>query len=385
MSQLSVKGLAKAQQIYEDRQVYVRDVKAKGRKVMGYLCAYPALEMLTALDILPCRVLGNMHEPITKADAQVPAIICPMLRSMLDLGLKGKYGFLDGFVGAHSCDCGGSFCHLWDYNMKLPYHHFIDLPHVVHEDSFGFFKEGLKLFQKTLEEYMGKKIDPDRLKEEIRTHNRQRALVRQLYDLRKPTPPLLSGAENLKVVLALLCSPIEEGSRMLEEVIEQVKTRTDGPRKKGARLMLWGTPLTEVGLVEMMESLDANVVMDDICTGSRHFWDDVEITEDPLDGLAKRYLEDIKCPRTFRESQETYEQEQDCRFGYLLDYARDWKVDGVILQSMRYCDTHGYEVPTLKAFLDRQGLPNIYLEHEYSMVAEAPLKTRVEAFLEMIA
>ena len=73
------------------------------------------------------------------------------------------------------------------------------------------------------------------------------------------------------------------------------------------------------------------------------------------------------------------------RFGYLRDYVEDWNVNGVILQSVKYCDTHGYEVPAIKAYLDSLDIPSLYLEHEYTMVALAPLKTRVQAFVEMIS
>jgi benzoyl-CoA reductase/2-hydroxyglutaryl-CoA dehydratase subunit BcrC/BadD/HgdB len=109
------------------------------------------------------------------------------------------------------------------------------------------------------------------------------------------------------------------------------------------------------------------------------------MTSDPLDGLAKRYLNDLKCPRTFRETTSSFEEDQEVRFGYIKDYAKEWNVNGVILQSMKYCDTHGYEVPAIKAYFDRLGIPSLYLEHEYTMVALAPLKTRVEAFIEMIS
>ena len=145
----------------------------------------------------------------------------------------------------------------------------------------------------------------------------------------------------------------------------------------------------DTALIEMIESVGANVVMDDTCVGSRAYWPDVELTDDPLDGLAYRYLVELKCPRTFREATfgETKKDnivDLESRFGYIRDYAKEWDVNGVILQSVRYCDIHGYEVPALKDYLDHIGLPNIYLEHDYSEAALAPLRTRVQAFLEVI-
>ena len=72
------------------------------------------------------------------------------------------------------------------------------------------------------------------------------------------------------------------------------------------------------------------------------------------------------------------------RFGYLKDYVREWNVNGVILQSVRYCDTHGYEVPAVRDYLNSLGLPSVYLEHDYSQSSLAPLKTRIQAFLEVL-
>lgn len=380
---MAEKGLAKVKDIYRQRDRRARELKAEGGKIIGYTCIYPPLEIVTALDFIPYRILGDINEPITKADSCLPTIVCPFVRSSLDLGLKGRYDFLNGLAGAHVCDVGEKWCHLWNYYIDPPFHHFIDYPHVVHKASFEYLKAGMNDFRKSLEKFAGKKLNPERLKEEMKVHNQQRALVRELYELRKPDPPLLSGTETLQVMIALMSIPLEEGSQLLREVLSEVKKRKNRP-KKSARLLVWGSPIDNIALVEMIESLDAYVVMDDTCIGSRHYWADVEITPDPLDGLAHRYLADLKCPRTFRETTNSYQQDLETRFSYLKDYARDWKANGVVLESIKYCDTHGYEVPALRDYFDSIGLPNMYLEHEYTKVALAPLRTRVEAFLEMI-
>jgi benzoyl-CoA reductase/2-hydroxyglutaryl-CoA dehydratase subunit BcrC/BadD/HgdB len=378
-------GLGTARTIYADRGKIARMLSSQGKQIMGYYCSYPPLEMITAMDFVPFRIQGSMDEPITKADSRLPTIVCPIIRSSLDLALKGKYDFISGFVGAHSCDCQEKFCRIMEYSMDLSFFHYIDMPHVLHNISFDHFKEKLNIFQANMEKYTGRKMDLNRLNTEIHLHNLQRALVRELYDLQKHDPPLLSGSEILQIMISLMCLPVEEGFIMLKEIIEEVKARTDGPVAKKARLMIWGSPMTETGLIDMIEGLDANVVMDDMCVGSRHFFPDVAVTEDPMDAIARRYLGEIKCPRTFRESTTSFENDLIDRFGYLRDFAVNWKVDGVILQSVRYCDSHGYELPALKGFLKKLNLPAIYLEHDYTKSAAAPLKTRVEAFLETIS
>ena len=183
--------------------------------------------------------------------------------------------------------------------------------------------------------------------------------------------------------------PVEEGTKLLREVINEVKERKDAPPKKAGRLLVWGSIIHDISLIEMIENLDANVVMDDTCVGSRAYFAEVKLTDDPMDGLAYRYLVELKCPRTFRErvygeTKKDYMADLKSRFSYVGDYAKDWKANGVILQSIRYCDGHGYEVPGLKDYLTSIGLPSIYLEHDYSEGALAPLRTRVQGFLEII-
>lgn len=389
MVEVTNTGLSRVKEICRDRSQRVKELKAEGKPVIGYLCIYPVLEMMTAFDMIPYRIFGDMDEPITDADDYMPSIVCPFLRSILDLGLKGRYDFLDGVVMAHICDVGARTAHLWDVAVKTPYSHFIDIPHTNRENSRERLKELLVDFQKSLESFTGKEMSVERLRDSIEKHNEQRRLVRELYDLKKPDPPLISGTETLQVMKALMSLPIEEGNALLQEVITEMRERTNPVPEKPARLLVWGPVIDDVTFTEMIESLDASVVMDDTCVGSRAFFPDVPLTDDPLDGLAYHYLEDLKCPRTLRDSNvngttKGYNADLETRFGYIGGFARDWNVNGVILQALRYCDSHGYEVPQLKDYLDSIGLPSIYLEHDYSKAALGPLMTRIQAFIEII-
>jgi len=382
-------GLTRAREIYADRPRRARELREEGRKTMGYLCIYPVLEMMTALGAVPYRIFGDMREPMTKADTYLPAAMCPFLRSCLDLGLKDRYDFLDGMVTSHICDVGSGLSGIWNYSVRTPFSHHIDTPHTVHDASQEHQRWLLGTYKDALEQFAGETMTDDGLRQAILVHNQQRALMRELYELKKLDPPPVSGAETIQVVKAVQSLPVDEANRLLREVISEVKERKDGPEKKSARLLVWGSVLDDTALFDMIESLDANVVMDDTCVGSRAFFSDVDLTDDPLDGLAQYYLVDIKCPRTFRAKDynalsKDYMEDLETRFSYLRDYVRDWRADGVILQSVRYCDTHGYDVPGIRDYLDSVGLPSIYLEHDYTEGALAPLRTRVQGFLEII-
>jgi bzd-type benzoyl-CoA reductase N subunit len=388
MSEYNLKGIAKAKKIYNDRSRRVKQLKAEGKQVLGYVCIYPVLEIISSFDLVPYRIFGSIEEPINKADACLPTCVCPFLRSALDIGLKGKYDFLDGVVMAHPCEVAEKLAHIWRTYMNPVYSFYIDTPHATREAAIQYHKESLQDFQKTLEVFVGKKSSPEKLEKAIKDYNEQRALVRELYELRKPDPPLISGVETLEVVGSLMSIPVNEGNELVREVIKEVKERKDGPGK-GTRVLIWGSIIDNIAVVKLIEELGANVVMDDTCVGSRFFFPDVEITGDPVGELARRYLVDLKCPRTFVESgiesgKKDYAKDLAIRFGYLGDYAKQWDARGAILYALRFCDTHAYEVVPVKDYLSSLNIPSIYLEHDYSTTSLAPLKTRVQAFLETL-
>jgi benzoyl-CoA reductase subunit C len=381
-------GLSQAREIYLNRSQQARELKAAGKKIIGYPCAYVPLEMLTALDLIPYRLYGSIKEPITEADRALPTSFCPYIRSCLDLALKGKDDFLDGLVTAHSCDPQHRTAYVWESCVKYSYTHFIDMPGTVRADSLEYFKGQLGDFKKTLEAFTGKKLSPDKLNAAIKSHNRQRALVQELYELTKPAPPLISGTELVQVIKALMSLPVAEGNELVSQVIDEVKKRSHGPAKKPVRLIIWSSTLDDVDIMQVFED-KANVVMDETCGGFRPFRGSIKLTADPIDGLADYYLKEITCARTFRQAtlgeiKKDYAKDLQSRFGYLKGIVKDWKINGAVFLLVRYCDPFAFEMPSLKDYLERIGVPSTYIEYDYTIGALAQLRTRAEAFLETI-
>lgn len=377
-------GLAKVKELYHNRERRAKELSSQGKKIIGYFCCFPPLEFFTALDLIPYRIAGRVREPVTEADAYLETIMCPFIRSCFDLALKGDYQFLDGLVIPHSCDSVQRIYDIWKYYRNPGYAHFIDVPHMVHPSSFEFFKMELKTFKKNIEDFAGREISRQSLVDAIEVHNENRALLRELYQLRKQVPPLLSGVEAMQTVIAGMTIPVMEYNQLLREVIQEVTSRKERPQQ-GARLLIYGSELDDVALIQLVEECGANVVIDDLCTGTRVFWHDVEIDSDPLDALASRYLEKLVCARTYRQRTGTYQEDLENRFGYLRDFASDFKVEGVLLYIIRFCDTFEFDAPDVKGYLEGLGLKVLHLEHDYFASTLEPLRTRIEAFLEMIS
>lgn len=383
------RGLALAQAVYNDRELRTRELKSQGRKIFGYVCLYAPVEIMAAAGFIPFRLFGDNSEPVTLADRHLAPVVCPFMRSLLDVSMKGRHSLLEGVVFAHACDVACMLPNMWRQSIATPYTYFLDTPHTTHAAARAYFKELLNDFRKSLERFSGRPIEDSGIRDAVTVYNEQRALVRRMYNLTRSDPPLARASELLKVTKALMSLPVDEGNDLLTEVIAEILARPVPPRQQ-ARLLLWGSIVDDIALLEMIEGLAADVVIDDTCVGTRAFFTDVPVTEDPLDGLAQYYLVDLKCPRTVREppldgNRKDYHRDLEHRFGYLADYVKEWQVNGAVLQSLRYCDIHGYEVPAVKDYLQGLGVPSIYIEHDYSKAAIAPLKTRIQGLTEMIA
>ena len=152
--------MALAEKYYTEYGSRARELKAAGRKVIGYLSALGPVEVLTAAGVVPIRLKGNVSEPITKADAYMETIVCPFIRNVFDAALKGKFDYLDGMVMPHQCDSTDKTSNEWRYNLNLPYWHFLNVPHLTDDSSVDFFTSVLGVFIKSLERFTGREITP---------------------------------------------------------------------------------------------------------------------------------------------------------------------------------------------------------------------------------
>jgi bzd-type benzoyl-CoA reductase N subunit len=381
-------GITRAKIIYRDRLRRGKELKGEGRKILGYLCLHAPLEMMTALQIVPFRMLGDIDENPTQVDRFLPRAFCPFVRSVFDLSLKGKYDFLDGMILVHSCDAMERTGRIWESVVDHQYFHFMDLPTKVSERHQNFFRESLNDFKKTLEKLTGKELSFEELKKAIASHNEQRGLVKSLYEVTEKVSPKILGSEILQVIGAITSIPVKDGNKLLREVLTEIGRRKS-IKLKGPRIFIWGSVLDHPAFLEMIEDLGAHVVIDDLCTGTRGYWADVKLDGDLLGALAYYYLVELRCPRTFKKApndgrRKNYLADLEERFGYLREFIKTWKVDGAILQSVKYCDCHGFEIPQVKDFFNSLGIPSLLLEHNYMIADKEILKTRVEAFLEML-
>ena len=377
--------LSTVEKYYKDYGLRARELKKEGKKIIGYVCSFVPLEIISASGCIPFRVRGNANEPITKGDTLLETIVCPYYRSVFDLSVKGKYDFLSGLVIPHGCDSMVRSYSTWSYSLPYSYFHFVNIPTVCVESSFEFFNAELNTFKKSLEKFTGKTITEEALAQAIRIYNENRDKVRALYEFRKADPPLISGSELTMLLIVGSSLPIAETNTLFDQVLAEVGKREKSDLPRGPRIFIDGACLDNIELIKLVEELGGNVVADTICNGARDYFPKADGGGDPMDALARRYLDKINCPKTYRENKTgTFEGDIAARFGDIGAYAKEFKVEGAILYIYKYCDPFGFEVPARKAYYQSINVPLLPLEDIYSAGTISQLRTRIQAFLEMI-
>jgi len=377
--------LTRVKQYYQDYGRRAKDLRNAGLKIIGYFCSLTPVELITAAGFVPFRLRGDVKEPITEGDTELESIACPFVRSCFDLSLKRRYDFCDGLVVPHACDSITKAYPVWRDAMRTTHSHFINLPHKATDSSIKFFKNELETFKKWLEKLSQKAMSDEALEAAVGLHDENRRKVRSLYQLRKADPPLISGTEMNMIMVAGMGLPVYESSELFDEVLRTVKGTKKGISKRRPRIIVSGPCLDHVGLIGLIESAGADVVVDDLCMGTRDCWRETKPGDDILWTVADLYLGQIHCSRTYREySGESLGEKMESRFGEIGSFINDFRVDGAILFTYRFCDPFGFDVPAKKEYFSSLHIPALFIEDGYGSGDAGRLQTRIQAFLEMI-
>lgn len=363
-------------EIIEQRYQQAKNWKEKNRKeVMGWFCIYVPEEIIAAAGMLPFRIIGEQGETPT-ANAYLYSNNCTFVKSCLEEVLQGKFDFLDGCVICNSCDHIRRLYDVWKKYIKIPYRHLLGVPGKVSPNTLLYFKGQLLQMKESLEQAFDVEITDEALRQAIRIYNTHRTLLNRFYALRQAAPSPISGHEAMEVVLAGMFIPKDVHNRLLEDLLTQLeRKRDDAPRSSGLRILLMGSELDDPGYLKVIEDQGAEVVVDDLCFGYRYFCDLVEEEGDPIEVLSRRYLSRLPCPRI---------HPAEPRMERLKELARQYHVDGVIYETIKFCDLHAGAYPIARDHFKELDLPVLHLEREYGLAGMGQVKTRVQAFLEML-
>lgn len=350
------------------------------QKAVGYFCLYTPLELMRAAGLTPLRLFKGGDDAVAiSGERYTRAYFCQFSQSCVGRFRERDplYMAIDKLYIFNTCDQVKKAAEAI-HELYLPTQIFC-LPRERHREAAKtFYRQELEAFQKDLEELAGHKIPPGAISEQIVLHNRVCRLLRQLSELRlRPDPPL-TGREFLDLARAYFYLPPEELLPYYQEVYRGLSAAGNGAGPRRVRLMMAGGIVADGDrrLLRLLEEeAGARVVVEDHCTGLRPFCCDVSEEGDPLQALAEGYLGRAPCAR-MKPIEE--------RVLLAGELARRYQVDGVLYTFLKFCNAYGMGK---KLFLDHfhdLGLPVIELPTDYSQSDLGQLKTRVEAFMEVL-
>lgn len=351
----------------------VQEAQASGAKAIGYTCSYVPEPLIGVEGLIPVRLRAPGVAGTPLADTYLSSVICPYARSLLEFVLDGKLDTLDGWVHAGSCDHLRRFYDNLDYLVKPGFNHSIDLPHKTGDEALEWFVDELKQLALALEKTFGVDVGDQQLIDAIRTHNQCVDLLASIGELRKSDAPPITGAQFQTLVIASSVSPKKAIIERIEKIKEELTGHENTPKHR-ARLMLVGSQMDDPRYIGVVESMGGLVVADRLCFGTISDRDRIELNSDPVTALARHYLRKVSCPRMMENFSDRVES--------IITTAKEYRVDGIVVQIMKFCDCWGMEANPLMKELRAAGFPVLRVEREYSLTGEEQLKTRIQAFLE---
>ncbi len=343
---------------------------------IGWVCTYTPEEVIHAAGFHPFRILEET--PSTKlADTYLHHNLCPYARSCLDFGLEAEDPSLKGIVIVHSCDAMRGLYNSWQhYVSATPFVHFMNVPKDSGSLALEYFTREVQKLKIALEAHSGRKIEDSALWGAVDVYNESRRLMMELADLRKSPELQIRGTTVYKIIQASQTMPKERFNKKLKNFLEEIKNqevKTSLPQ--GPRIMIVGSLLANSQIIELAEEAGASVVCDDLCSGSRYFEGNVEKGDNPIKVISSRYLLKAPCARM---------KNTELRLERGKKLVEDFQVDGIIYQTVKFCDNHLYDYPLYHEFFQDAGLPVLQIEEDFVGGNRGQIRTRIEAFVEML-
>ena len=366
--------------IFGKRVEELKKFKEAGGKVVGSLCYFAPAEVVAAFGAVPLRLCAGVYEAVHPAnDLLGDAGLCPLVKSTLGLKMSTASPLMelcDLIIVPTPCDAKLKMGEILGDLVDV---HLMNMPAVKTTEvgRLGWIEE-VKHLVLALEKRYNKKLRPAELKKAINTYQRAQAAWRRFTEQR--AKGTIWGRDALLVAQVSFYDDITRWT----ENVNLLSTEMEGLKPvapDAARVMLAGSPIIwpnwKVPL--LIEESGGMIISDELCSGSRAMYDPVVVEEWTLQGmlsaLGDRYIMPCTCP-SFSPNLEREEN--------MLQRMRTVKAEGAVYHVLRGCHLNSLDATKAERLLRREKLPMLKVESEYDEGDLEQMRTRVEAFIEMI-
>jgi len=353
----------------------VRRWREAGGKVIGHFQVYFPEEIVHAAGILPFKIRGAPIDAV-QADSRFGSYLCSILKTSLELALS-KSVQLEMFVTHPICDAARNLGAVWGRNFSYPCQ-ILYLPQNANSPAaVTYLRNEYARLQRSVEAIAGRPVKEDELRRSLAVYNHNRALLRELYGIKRETPWLLSADEAYVLVAIGGLIPREEHNELLETVLPLISAR---PNKKQDKIRLvFEGGFCEQPPLDLIRAIARScyVVDDDLLIGLRWILEDVPLEGDPLFNLAFAYLEKSSYSPVQHDLRKPKEK-------MLLERIRNSRADAAILTAAKMCEPGLEEQVAYLHALDKEGIPYFISEFEEKMTTFDHMEIQLETFVENI-
>ena len=357
---------------------YAEAAKKAGRPVVGIMCEYTPREIIVAAGGVPVCLCGGDAEMIPPAEEQLPANLCPLIKSTFGYHATRSNPFLemaDLLVAETTCDGKKKMYELMGETRPM---YVMELPQKESDpDARAHWAAEVRKFAAFLERRWGTTITPERLADAVRQANRYRALRRRLAEFMASDTPPFTGRQLLD--MKSIIWPMPDDLAVYEDAIRAFSNGAPCPDLAGgSRVLLTGVPVVHGAerVVDLIESHGGLVVCMENCTGVKPLLLDVDETlPDLLDAIAAKYFQ-ISC---------SVKTPNDARLESLRQLAQQYRPQCVVELIWQACLTYDVESNRVKRFVEQElRLPYLRISTDYSPGDSARLTLRLEALFETV-
>ncbi|MDR0524971.1 MAG: 2-hydroxyacyl-CoA dehydratase family protein [Spirochaetaceae bacterium] len=342
-----------------------------GKPVVNLLCIQTPLELIHAAGFLPFKQFSGSYSGASFAGG-LPALMCPMLQSLLGLMTMRAEDALGIWVLPTTCDWIVKFPEMLSMKGAVPKIHWVELPHLKEtERGETLWREEVFRFKTFLETESGRKIRREALRESVLAYNRAADALSLLEEHR--SAGRVPFIWFLAVTNSFFLDSPEHWTDAVLALVKTLDSKGEAGKTASARVFLAGSPIFFPGwkLPRLLEEAGLYVCGDDLCSSGRIFPGRVDLSDESLWGitaaLAERYHHGCLCP-TFADN--------DRRRNSIFSQ----KTKAVIYHILKGCHPCDIESYTLENALKARGYRFIRLETGYTAEDSRNLLTRLEAF-----
>lgn len=361
-----------------------KELKDSGKKMVGTFCCFTPSELPIAAGAVPVGVCGVSEEAIPDAEKVLPRNLCPLIKSSYGHAITDTcpyFYFSDLLIGETTCDGKKK---MYEELAKVKPTHVMQMPNrATGSHEFNLWKDEIILLKEVLEKELKTTISEEDIKNAIKDKNEERKLLNEYYSLGKLQPSALTGMELYQVSYqSQFKFDREELKSNLRSIIDDTKLRYERGEspvnKNSPRILITGSPIGGCTnkIINTLEESGGSIVAYELCSAIRNNRELVdESNPDVYDALAKKYL-NIGCACMMNNNK---------RVELLNELVEEFNIDGVIDVALQSCHPFNIESNKIKEFIvNNKKIHYMSIETDYSGSDTEQLRTRFEAFIEMI-